>query len=448
MTLPRSRPEDNGSTFRIRGGQAVAGEVQLSGSKNSGPKLMIAALLTDEPCEFLAMPQLGDVRITEELITELGAQVTWQDHICRVDASHMRTGISQNTLQRNRTSVLALGPLLHRFKKVSLPRVGGDVIGPRPVDFHVQALEAMGATVHVTNAQYEAEAPEGLHGAQITLPYPSVGATETVLLTAVLASGRTMLTNAAIEPEVMDLVAVLQKMGAIIELGSHRSITIEGVVKLHGARHRVIRDRNEAVSFACVALATHGQVFLRGANQADLITFLNTVRRLGADYTVDDEGITILSAPHYRPAGIETDTHPGFMTDWQQPLGVVLTQVEGTSTIHETVHDNRLGYLKDLQSMGADVEISTECIGSHACRYENRGMAHSATIRGVTPLHGAVLTVPDIRAGFAHVIAALVADGESTLQGIHHLDRGYEQLDRRLAALGADITRVSVGAEA
>ncbi|GAH52597.1 unnamed protein product, partial [marine sediment metagenome] len=220
-----------------------------------------------------------------------------------------------------------------------MPIVGGDKIGPRPVDMHLKALECLGASIETKETCYSARAPQRLHGARITFRYPSVGATENTILAAVCAKGKTLIENAAVEPEVVDLIKLLQKMGAIIELGTHRRIAIEGVEHLHGAHHSVLPDRNEAVSFACLAIATDGDIFVKGAVQDHLITFLNTIRRIGAEYEVRRDGIRFWRPGRLYGTHIETDTHPGFMTDWQQPLAVVLTQSKGNSVIHETVYE-------------------------------------------------------------------------------------------------------------
>jgi UDP-N-acetylglucosamine 1-carboxyvinyltransferase len=273
----------------------------------------------------------------------------------------------------------------------------------------------------------------------ITLPYPSVMATETVVLAGVLAMGRTRIENAATEPEIVDLVKFLQQMGAIVEFGANRVITIDGVHALHGAQYSVLPDRLEAASFANLAIATGGEIIVDGAQQNEMVTFLNTVRRIGAEFEVDTEGIRFRRGP----AGLygielETDTYPGFATDWQQPTVVTLTQAKGISVVHETVMDDRFGYTEDLIRMGADIGVFAKCLGELNCRFRNRSQRHSAVITGPTPLTGTDIEIPDIRAGMAQVIAALVADGESTLTGIHHLERGYEGLWNKLRAIGAD----------
>lgn len=232
-------------------------------------------------------------------------------------------------------------------------------------------------------------------------------------------------------------------MGAIIELGTHRVIYIEGVKKLRGVRHLILPDRNEAASFACLAVATGGRILVKDARQEDLITFLNALRRIGGEYEVTDDGIVFHrgAAGPLLPAKIETDTHPGFMTDWQQPLAVLLSQANGTSVLHETVYEDRFGYAQDLNLMGADIKVETKCLGELACRFKDKTCHHSALINGPRKLKPAKLTVRDLRSGIAHVIAALTAEGESVIEGIEEIDRGYERIDERLRQLGAEIKR-------
>ena len=235
---------------------------------------------------------------------------------------------------------------------------------------------------------------------------------------------------------------MLQKMGAIIDIGAHRTIHIDGVKKLHGVEHEVLADRNEAVSFACLAVATGGDIFVKGANQEYLITFLSALRRAGAEYEVRNSGIRFWRPGRLIATNIETDTHPGFMTDWQQPFAVMLTQAQGQSGIHETIYEDRFGYATDLNNMGANIKVSSGCLGELPCRFKDSKFNHSATIVGITPLHGTNLKVRDLRSGMAHTIAALVANGESVIDGIEEIDRGYECLEERLQALGADIRRI------
>ncbi|HVN26821.1 MAG TPA: UDP-N-acetylglucosamine 1-carboxyvinyltransferase [Candidatus Paceibacterota bacterium] len=436
--------------FIISGGKPLFGEVTLAGAKNAVSKMMIASLLTDEPCIFENVPQIAEVEIITELLRQIGSEIDIAGPAARIVTAEIRNSRVPELTRRNRIPILALGPLLARAKEAEVPVVGGDRIGARPVDIHLEALSKLGAQMHITKGSYQAWAPDGLHGAELELRFPSVGATENAMLAAVLAHGKTVIRNAALEPEVIELTKLLQKMGAIIELCPPRTIMIEGVRRLHGTTHRIMPDRNEAVSFACLAIATNGRILVRGALQEHLITFLNAIRRLGAEYQVGDDGIAFagLAAsqdaerpPALRPLEIRTDVHPGFMTDWQQPLAVLLTQAEGISTIHETIYEDRFGYAHDLNEMGADIRVSTECPPNEPCRFAGHDRHHFAVIHGPTPLASRNLAVRDLRSGMVDIIAALVAKGVSEVDGVDEIDRGYERIDERLRQLGADITR-------
>ena len=267
-----------------------------------------------------------------------------------------------------------------------------------------------------------------------------MGATEQTLLTAVRNEGITTLKGAAIEPEILDLINVLQKMGAIISVDTDRTIRIEGVAKLNGYRHTALPDRIEAASWAAAALATHGDIYVRGAHQPDMTTFLNTFRKVGGAFDIDADGIRF-----YHPGeplhsiALETAVHPGFMTDWQQPLVVALTQAEGLSIVHETVYENRFGFTEALRKMGANIQVYRECLGGTPCRFGQKNYYHSAVISGPTPLHSADIEVPDLRGGFSHLIAALAATGTSTVSGIDVISRGYEHFTRKLHQLDARV---------
>ena len=431
-------------TYRITGCTPLHGSIEVAGAKNGASKMIIASLLTDEDVVLKNVPRQRETGITEEIVTTVGASVSWEgEHQVRLRTASVTSASVRALSEKNRISVLAIAPLLHRAGEAFVPPVGGDRIGQRPVNFHVDALQKMGATFEVTPEGYHATVSGRLRGALIDLPYPSVMATETALLAAVLADGRTVIRNAAGEPEVKGLIMMLQKMGAIIQINSGRSIEIIGVEKLHGCDMAVMPDRIEAASYASMALGTHGEIFVRGAQHEHLITFLNCVRKVGGDYRVQEDGIVFSGKGSLRGIELETDTHPGFMTDWQQPFLVALTQAEGTSVVHETVMEGRLGYTDALKKMRADISLFTNCLGELPCRFKEQNYRHSAVVNGPTRLQATELDVPDIRAGLALVIAALVAEGTSTLTNIHHLDRGYERLEEKLRGVGANIERVA-----
>lgn len=430
--------------FIVNGGKNLKGEVEVKGSKNAATKMMIASLLTDQEVILENFPNIGDTEITKELCESIGSEITRDNSVLSIKTSQIKNFKVSQLSRRNRIPILALGPLLARVGKATVPVLGGDKIGPRPVDIHIEALKSLGAEINFDQNYFYAEAPGGLRGARIILKFPSVGATENAILGAVLAKGKTVIQNAAKEPEIIDLILMLQKMGAIIELGSNRTIYIEGVKKLNGTRHKILPDRNESVSFASLAVASLGsRIKVKNAVQKDLITYLNAIRRVGGEYEVEDDGIIFYRNGGLRAVEIETDTHPGFMTDWQQPFVILLTQADGISIVHETIFDDRFGYTQDLNLMGADIKVFSKCLGELECRFNGMNYQHSAVISGPTDLHGQNLKVRDLRAGMAHLIAALIANGESQIDGIDELDRGYEDLDGRLEKLGADVRRIN-----
>lgn len=432
------------STFSITGGHALRGEIGLSGAKNAGSKLMIASLLTSDPVVLSNVPRQHETEITSEILGAVGATLAWQDgHTVQIHTPDITQASVVGLSRKNRISILALPALLHRTGEGFVPAPGGDKIGPRPVDFHLSVLQKMGAQIEVTSEGYHATAKEGLRGTKIVLPYPSVGATESAILAGVLARGRTVIENGATEPEVAQLIMMLQKMGAIIEIGVGREIQIIGVERLRGCEMRVMPDRLEAASYACMALGTQGEIFVKGAEHQHMITFLNMIRRVGGEYDVQEDGIVFRAVQGLRGIELETDTHPGFMTDWQQPFVVLLTQATGTSVVHETVYEERFGYTETLKKMGADITLFTNCLGELSCRFKGQNYLHSAVINGPRSLQATDMIIPDIRAGLALVIAALVAKGTSTLSGIDHLDRGYERLEEKLRGVGATIKRLN-----
>ncbi|MFA6522502.1 MAG: UDP-N-acetylglucosamine 1-carboxyvinyltransferase [Patescibacteria group bacterium] len=425
--------------LRITGGKPLKGRVKISGAKNAASKMIIASLLTDGEVTLQNVPLQQETDIARELVELVGGKTALADHTLTATTPTISQTSTLALTRKNRLSILLAAPLLHRMHEAVVIKVGGDKIGPRPVDFHLEALQKMGAVVSEEKDGYHLSVDGRLKGVSIELPYPSVGATETVLFASVLAEGRTVLKNAAIEPEITELIMMLQKMGAIIETGAGREIEIIGVEKLHGCEHFILPDRLEVASFACLALATRGEIFCEGASHRDMITFLNAVRMIGGEWEAQPDGILFKGGEHYRGIQLETDTYPGFSTDWQQPFVVVMTQAEGTSVVHETVMQDRFAYTEALVKMGADITLFTNCLGELPCRFKDQNYKHSAVIKGPTPLKASSMTVPDIRAGLAYVAAALAADGTSEIDGVEHLERGYEDLYGKLASIGAQI---------
>jgi len=431
------------SQITVRGGKPLNGRVDVKGAKNLVTKAMVAALLGETPSVLKDVPFISDVDIVSRLLQLHGVSITHsEDGVMQLDPSDVASARMVDIdahAGSSRIPILFCGPLLHRLGEAFIPGLGGCHIGDRPIDYHFEVLRNFGAVIEELPNGTRLSAPKGLKGAKISLPYPSVGATEQVLLTATRADGLTELSGAAIEPEIMDLIAILQKMGAIISVDTDRVIRIEGVKELHGYSHRALFDRNEAASWACAALATNGDIFVGGARQQEMTAFLNVFRKVGGAFEIEDEGIRF-----YHPGGelnpvvLETDVHPGFMTDWQQPLVVALTQANGLSIIHETVYENRFGFTDALVQMGAQIQIYRECLGGTPCRFGQRNFYHSAVINGPAKLTGADIRVPDLRGGFSHMVAALAAEGVSNVTNVQLISRGYEHFLDKLTALGAD----------
>jgi UDP-N-acetylglucosamine 1-carboxyvinyltransferase len=431
------------SQITVRGGKPLNGRIELKGAKNLVTKAMVAALLGETPSVLKDVPFISDVDIVSRLLQLHGVAITHsEDGVMNLDPSEVASARMVDIdahAGSSRIPILFCGPLLHRLGEAFIPGLGGCHIGDRPIDYHFEVLRKFGAVIEELPNGTRLSAPKGLKGAKISLPYPSVGATEQVLLTATRAEGLTELSGAAIEPEIMDLIAILQKMGAIISVDTDRVIRIEGVKELHGFTHRALFDRNEAASWACAALATHGDIFVGGARQAEMTAFLNVFRKVGGAFDIKDDGIRF-----YHPGGelspvvLETDVHPGFMTDWQQPLVVALTQAHGLSIIHETVYENRFGFTEALVQMGAQIQIYRECLGGNPCRFGQRNFYHSAVINGPAKLTGADIRVPDLRGGFSHMVAALAAEGVSNVTNVQLISRGYEHFLDKLTALGAE----------
>ncbi|MEU8005943.1 UDP-N-acetylglucosamine 1-carboxyvinyltransferase [Catellatospora sp. NPDC049111] len=435
----------------VSGGSPLKGEVRVRGAKNLVSKAMVATVLGESPSRMYDVPRIRDVEIVRGLLELHGVKVSngQLDGELLFDPSNVeRAGIDEINVHAgsSRIPILLCGPLLHRLGHAFIPDLGGCHIGPRPIDYHLEALRRFGAVVDKTPEGLHLSAPDGLHGIKYELDYPSVGATEQILLTAVRAEGVTELSNAAVEPEIIDLICILQKMGAIIKVHTNRVIEIQGVPRLGGFTHRPIPDRIEAASWASAALATRGDITVKGARQADMTTYLNVFRSIGGEFEIDDNpvdgGIRFWHpGGDLRPVALETDVHPGFMTDWQQPLVVALTQANGLSVVHETVYEKRFGYTSALNQMGAHIQVFQDCLGGTPCRFGRMGFRHSAVIAGPAKLHATDLVIPDLRAGFSHLIAALAAEGTSRVHGVDLINRGYEDFEAKLAGLGATVSR-------
>ncbi len=436
--------------LKIKGGTPLKGTVKAAGAKNAITKLLVASLLSDKRCVFFNVPNIADVEITVDLCREIGSTVHWdrKEGVIEIVTKELKTTyVPQRFSGSNRIPILMIGALLGRTDEdIIVPTAGGCKIGKRPIDFHVSALEKLGATIEFRQMKkegaYFARAHQGLQGSIIQLPFPSVGATENTILASCRAKGSTVIKNAAIEPEIIDLVLFLQKLGVAIVVDVDRTIRIQPTQEFYDVEHTVITDRIEVASIGMAAISTKGRVFIEGAQHQYMITFLNKLREAGAGFEVKNNGIDFFyKGPLKGGLLVETGVHPGFLTDWQQPFVVLLTQAAGHSIVHETVYENRFGYTDTLNLMGADIQLFTDCLGSGACRFHAHNYSHSLVVKGPTPLMAKEIAIPDLRAGFAYVMAALIASDVSTISGAHFLDRGYENLVEKLSGLGAEITR-------
>ena len=417
--------------IRIRGGRSLSGTIPISGAKNAALPLMATALLTSGPLTLTNAPDLADVTTMAGLLAQHGLGVERDKAARTITMSGAATNLEApyDLVRKMRASVLVLGPLVARFgqARVSLP--GGCAIGTRPVDLHLKALEQMGAEIEITSGYIEARAPGGLKAARIIFPQVSVGATENILMAATLAKGTTEIVNAAREPEISDLAACLMRMGARIEgLGTDR-LLVEGVDALGSAVHPIIPDRIEAGTFACAAAITGGSVVLGGARLEHLGAVVRILRDAGVDVAEADGGLKVSRLNGLRGTDVVTEPFPGFATDMQAQFMALMCVAEGAAMITETIFENRFMHVPELMRMGANITVH----GS------------SALVRGVPQLTGAQVMATDLRASVSLVMAGLVAKGETVVNRIYHLDRGYERLEEKLAAVGADIERVNLG---
>ena len=409
----------------VTGGARLAGSVRISGAKNSALKLMAASLIAPGRSVLRNVPRIQDCFTMTEVLEHLGAVVSWEDGAVVVDATHLSSvDAPYELVRRMRASIAVLGPLLARIGEARVAMPGGDNIGSRPIDLHLEGLRRMGARIDAEHGFLVAQT-EGLTGASITLDYPSVGATENLMMAAVTADGVTVIDNAAREPEITDLAAFLAAMGAGIRGAGSATIEVEGVGELQPAEHTVIPDRIEAGTWAAASVATRGDVVLKGARSDHLELFLEKLAEGGADIRVRDEGLRVRQHERTRAADFVTLPYPGLATDFQPILLAMLATANGTSIATENVFEGRFTYVDELRRMGADI----------------RTEGHHAVIRGVEQLSAAPVRAMDIRAGAAMAIAALTADGVSEIADIDHVDRGYEDFEAKLTALGAEVRR-------
>lgn len=423
--------------IQVRGGNRLNGEIRISGAKNAALPLMVASLLTDEPLVLSSVPHLTDISQLAEILAGLGVEITLDGNgrteaeIGRVLNLHARniksTEAPYELVRKMRASFLVIGPLIARCHKAKVSLPGGCAIGTRPVDLHLKGLEAMGTEIELSEGYVIAHAPKGLHGAHITFPFVSVGATENLIMAASLAKGTTVLENAATEPEVTDLAHCLQAMGAKIDGVGTRTIKIEGVDRLHGANHTVLPDRIETGTYMMAIAATGGDVELTGT-RADLVeAVIPLMKDAGVGIQVTNRGLRVSrNGAHYTGVEVTTEPYPGFPTDLQAQLMALMCTANGVSRITETIFENRFMHAPELLRMGADITIEHQ----------------TAIVRGVERLRGAPVMATDLRASVSLIIAGLAAEGETIVNRVYHLDRGFERIEEKLSAVGADIRRV------
>lgn len=416
------------NVFRIKGGRRLEGVVDVGGSKNTALAIMSAVVLVEGKVVLTNVPTLSDTRIKAALLERFGAKVNWEGDRMEIDCTNIFSGeADEETVRAIRTSFYLLGPLMARTKHIRLPAPGGCKIGARPVDFHLRGLRALGATIELEAGNYVASC-DVLKGAEIYLDFPSAGATQHLMSTAVLAEGVTTIQNAAIEPEVTALADFLNRIGARVEGAGTSTITIMGVDKMKSAEFRVPADRMQAGTYLLAGAITGGEVTVRGILPEEQMAVVNKLREAGAEVEEGPDWVKVSAPVRLQGMNIKTMPHPGFPTDMQQPMAAVLALAEGTSVVEETIYESRIGHIQELNRMGANI------------RTEGR----SALITGVEKLRGAVVEASDLRAGAALVLAGLVAKGETTVRNIHFIDRGYEGFEKTLTSLGANIKRVQV----
>ncbi len=421
----------------VRGGRPLSGQIQISGAKNAALPLMCCAILTDEPLTLRNLPRLADIDTLSHLLNQHGVSITLEGsspedfgRVCTMKASRITSTVAPYDMVRKmRASVLVLGPLLARCGEATVSLPGGCAIGTRPIDLHLKALQALGAQIEVTEGYVRASAPKGLVGNVVTFPFVSVGATENILMAAVLARGESVIENAAREPEIVDLCLCLKAMGAEIEgIGSER-LLIQGKTELHGAMHKVMADRIETASYACAAAIAGGEVELVGARADTLGAVVEAYRAAGVSIEPTKNGLMVKRLNGLHGINITTAPYPGFPTDAQAQFMSMLCLADGASMLTETIFENRYMHVPELTRMGADITV--------------RG--NTAMVRGVKQLTGAPVMATDLRASMSLIIAGLAAKGETIVNRVYHLDRGYERLEEKLSAVGADIERVSEG---
>jgi UDP-N-acetylglucosamine 1-carboxyvinyltransferase len=414
----------------IKGGKKLSGEVVISGSKNASLPIVISSLLFDDSVQFENVPKVKDIYTLINLIKVLGREVEFDEdnEVLKITKKNKDKCFAPYSIMKTmRAGVLVLAPLLAKFGKARVSLPGGCSIGARPVNLHLDALKKLGAKINVKNGYIDASAPKGLSGANVKFPLISVGATESIIIAAVLANGVTKITNAALEPEIVDLINFLNKCGADIQYDSKRKIIIKGVKFLYPVRHRIIPDRIEAATYAIAALITNGKLLIKNVNNDHLENVFNVLRKIGANIKTFKHSFIVFRKHQLKPFKITTKPYPGFPTDMQAQFIALATQIKGSSVINEEIFENRFLHVSELMRMGANIEIKKQ----------------KATIKGIKNLNGAEVMATDLRASVSLVLAALSAKGTTTINRIYHLDRGYSKLEKKLNLCGANVRRVN-----
>ena len=414
----------------IKGGKKLSGEVVISGSKNASLPIIISSLLFDDSVHFENVPKVRDIFTLINLIKVLGREVEFNEEkeILKISNKNKNKYFAPYSIMRTmRAGVLVLAPLLAKFGKARVSLPGGCSIGARPVNLHLEALKKLGAKINVKNGYIDAIAPKGLSGSNIKFPSISVGATESIIIAAVLAKGITKISNAAIEPEIIDLINFLNKCGADIKYNSKRKIIIKGVKFLYPVRHRIIPDRIEAATYAIAALITNGKLLVKKVNNEHLENIFNVLKKIGANIKIFKDSFVIFRKHQLKPFKIITKPYPGFPTDMQAQFMALATQIKGSSVINEEIFENRFLHVSELMRMGADIKIKKQ----------------KAVINGIKNLNSAEVMATDLRASVSLVLAASSAKGTTTINRIYHLDRGYSKLEKKLNLCGANIKRVN-----
>jgi UDP-N-acetylglucosamine 1-carboxyvinyltransferase len=437
--------------FIITGGKPLSGNFRLAGAKNVALKTCVCSLLTDDPVVLKNIPLIRDVYLMKDLLNEIGVDCVFKDHTAELVFKKLKSvKIPLELGARLRTSSLIVGPMLARFGEAIIPNPGGCRIGARPIDRHVQGLIQMGAEVsYDSNDGYFHAKAKRLHGANIRFSKNTHTGTEALILAAVLAEGTTVISNAAEEIEINDLINLLNLMGGKIRRIRNREIVIEGVNKLHGAEYEIMSDRNEEVTIAIAAAITGGSITVEKSMYRDLVSFIDLYSKAGGGYENNDNTTRYFFNQPLKSVDVVTVPHPGFMTDWQAPWAVFMTQARGNAVIHETVFESRFSYVSELSKMGAKIDFFQPEVINPSEFYnfnwddKQKESCQAIRITGPTKLHNAVIEMHDLRAGASLLLAALTAEGDSYIHGIEQIDRGYENIENRLSNLGAKIIRVS-----